>query len=100
MVPIFIFAFPKYTVVTFCSQNTSLSLAAMYGHVEVCKLLFAANADLSLRSRLRLYVTHSRSSTLNRTHGHCRSGKTALQFAIENGKSGVAEYLRSIQAPL
>jgi hypothetical protein len=59
MVSIFIFAVPKYTVVTFRSQNASLSLAAIYGHVEVCKFLFAANADLSLRSRLRTYVTHS-----------------------------------------
>jgi hypothetical protein len=30
---------------------------------------------------------------------YCRSGKTALNFAVENGKSDVADYLRSINAP-
>jgi hypothetical protein len=45
--PIFIFVVLKYTVVTAVrSQNTCLNLATIHGHLEICKLLVAAKADL------------------------------------------------------
>jgi hypothetical protein len=43
----------------FISQNTALNLSAMCGHIEVCKLLVSAKANVALKSRLKnLFHVH------------------------------------------
>ncbi len=57
----------------------ALHQSASYGHLEVCRLLVEAKADVAAR--------------------HRSQNKTALTLAIDGNKADVVAYLRSIGAP-
>jgi ankyrin repeat protein len=78
---------------------TALHWAAINGHLDSCRLLVEARADLSLRSRC---CSRLRARSLCRRAPHtqrCSNGKTALKCAIEQKKADVVAFLRSVGAP-
>ena len=91
--------FKYYSLMFFSGGETALHLAALNGHLDSCRLLVEARADLSLRdrccSRLRARSLCCRTPHTQR----CSVGKTALKYAIEQNKADVVAFLRSVGAP-
>jgi ankyrin repeat protein len=91
--------FKYYSLMFFRRGNTALHYAAMNGHLDSCRLLVEARADLSLRgrccSRLRTRSLFRRAPHIQ----HCRDGETALKRAIERRNANVVAFLRSVGAP-
>jgi ankyrin repeat protein len=91
----------KYYSLMFFRWNgwTALHWAANNGHLDSCRLLVEARADLSPRdrccSRLRARSLCCRTPHTQR----CSLGKTALKLAIERNKADVVAFLRSVGAP-
>ncbi len=104
----FYFFVPKHCVVvcrTFqfsrcCfSRSTPLHQSAYNGHLETCKVLVSSKADLAARNRCGRCRCCSRFS-LNQSHPlACRFGRTALKDAMNQNKSDVVSFLRSVGAP-
>jgi ankyrin repeat protein len=91
--------FKYYSLMFFRYGFTALHYAADYGHLDSCRLLVEARADLSLRNRccscLRARLLCRRTPHTQR----CSGGKTALKCAIEQNKANVVAFLRSVGAP-
>jgi hypothetical protein len=78
---------------------TALMFSAANGRLEVCKLLVSSKADLAARDRCCRCQRCSRFS-LNQSHPlACRSGDTALKWAMDRNESDVVAFLRGIGAP-
>jgi ankyrin repeat protein len=91
-----IFIFYK-KVFNFCSSCWQpLHYSVVFGHLEICRLLLDARADIHAESRC---CSPRRSRHLPRSHSlHFSDGKTALQFAIDQKHPTVAAFLRSVGA--
>ena len=91
--------FKYYSLMFFSVGQTALHCAAYDGHLDSCRLLVEARADLSLRtrccSRLRARSLCCRTPHTQR----CSYGKTALNRAIQQNKADVVAFLRSVGAP-
>ena len=91
--------FKYYSLMFFSDGRTALHDAACNGHLDSCRLLVEARADLSLTNRC---CSRLRARSLCRRTPHtqrCRDGKTALKLAIERNKADVVAFLRSVGAP-
>jgi ankyrin repeat protein len=80
----------------FFSQRTPLHQSAVFGHLEIARLLVESNADVAARNRCFSPPPLSPSFT---HYLPCSFGSTALNFAIDQNKADVAAYLSSIGAP-
>jgi ankyrin repeat protein len=91
--------FKYYSLMFFRYGSTALHCAARYGHLDSCRVLVEARADLSLRDRC---CSRLRARSLCRRTPHtqrCSDGKTALKCAISNKKADIVAFLRSVGAP-
>ena len=91
--------FKYHSLMFFRNGGTALHEAAYYGHLDSCRLLVEARADLSLRDRC---CSRLRARSLCRRAPHtqrCRNGKTALKRAIDGKEADVVAFLRVIGAP-
>ncbi len=95
-----LFSFPTFrNSISSPSGTTALIDSARVGYLEVCKLLVSSKADLAARHRCGRCQRCSRFS-LNQSHPlACSSGWTALKCAMQQNKSDVVAFLRSIGAP-
>jgi hypothetical protein len=83
-----------------CSQWTPLHVCCYFGNLDVCKLLLASKADVGARDLYRPPRPLQRALSSHPTHLlPCRDGSTPLKRAIDEDKSAVVSYLRSIGAP-
>ena len=77
-------------------QWTPLHVSAYHGHVEVCKELILAKADVTARTGFDTLAMR----TCDCSQLHCRDGnRTPLTMAIEERNHDVIEFLRRIGAP-
>ena len=87
-------------LISVLSGQTALLLSSYFGHLEVTRFLVESGANLEATSKsVPPLAVSSRCRGLKPHSLRCRDGKTALQHAIEQNKSDVAAYLRSIGAP-
>ena len=78
---------------------TPLHWSAANGRLETCKVLVSSKADLAARDRCGRCRCCSRFS-LNQSHPlACSRGRTALKRAMDEKKSDVVSFLRSVGAP-
>ncbi len=85
-----------YSHISF-SEMTPLHWSSFKDHVDVCQFLVASKADMTTRDRCR-FVS---SAALLCSAAHplrCSNGLTPLKLAIQEKKSDVAAYLRSVEA--
>jgi ankyrin repeat protein len=91
--------FKYHSLMFFSIGHSALHYAALNGHLDSCRLLVEARADLSLRnwccSRLRARSLCCRTPHTQR----CSDGDTALKRAISQKKADVVAFLRSVGAP-